>query len=191
VPVLAAVAIAAVALAPGTSSSDTHRGSGLFAPVLGTQPLSAADAREVSSQVRSTRPSAPTIGGIPRRYLHIYQHAAREYGLQWNILAAVGQVESDHGRSPLPGVKQGVNRAGAAGPAQFLGSTWARYGVDVHGSGRPDPYDPADAITVMAAYLKANGAPQDWHQALHSYNHSWGYVNAVLSLGRRLAAKLG
>jgi membrane-bound lytic murein transglycosylase B len=140
--------------------------------------------------MRGVGSSVPTIGGIPRRYLHIYQHVAREYGLQWNILAAVGQVESDHGRSPLPGVKQGVNGAGAAGPAQFLGSTWARYGVDVHGSGRPNPYDPADAITAMAAYLKANGAPQEWRQALYSYNHSWGYVDAVLSLSHRLAAKI-
>ena len=56
--------------------------------------------------------------------------------------------------------------------------------------GRPNPYDPADAITSMAAYLKAQGAPQDWRQALYSYNHSWGYVDAVLSLSRRLAAKV-
>lgn len=189
-PVLASVAIGVVVLAAGTSPSDTSRGPRVLAPAAGTQPLSAGHAREVSAQLGRTRPAAPVVGGIPQRYLHIYQHAAREYGLQWNILAAVGQIESDHGRSPLPGVKQGVNGAGAAGPAQFLGSTWARFGVDVHGSGRPNPYDPADAITSMAAYLKAQGAPQDWRQALYSYNHSWGYVDAVLSLSRRLAAKI-
>jgi membrane-bound lytic murein transglycosylase B len=200
VPLLAILAAAAGYAAQLTSSSDagtrSSLGSGhridVAAALTGARPLSLAGShsQEVSNQLGGTRPTQSTTGGIPRRYLHIYQLVAREYGLQWNVLAAVGQIESDHGRSPLPGVKHGVNGAGAAGPAQFLGSTWARYGVDVHGSGRPNPYDPADAITAMAAYLKANGAPQDWREALYTYNHSWGYVDAVLSASRRLASEI-
>ena len=65
-----------------------------------------------------------------------------------------------------------------------LGTTWARYGVDADGRGTIDPYDPTDAITAMAAYLKASGAPQNWRQALYTYNHSIPYVNAVISLSR-------
>ena len=74
---------------------------------------------------------------------------------------------------------------GAAGPAQFLASTWARYGVDADGQGTISPYDPADAITAMAAYLKASGAPEDWGAALFAYNHSTAYVADVLALSRR------
>jgi membrane-bound lytic murein transglycosylase B len=123
---------------------------------------------------------------IPPDYLRIYRSAAAQYGLDWSILAAVGQIESDHGRSPYQGSTDGTNRAGAAGPAQFLAGTWARYGVDADGTGKADPYDPADAITAMAAYLKASGAPENWHDALFTYNHSEVYVQTVLALGARL-----
>jgi membrane-bound lytic murein transglycosylase B len=53
-------------------------------------------------------------------------------------------------------------------------------------SARIDPYDPADAITAMAAYLKASGAPDDWRGALFTYNHSQPYVDSVLALARQL-----
>jgi len=136
----------------------------------------------------SPHPSAYALRTIPAAYLHDYWKAADEYGLDWTKLAAVGQIESDQGRSETPGVTEGTNTQGAAGPAQFLGSTWARYGVDADGRGSINPYDPADAITAMAAYLKASGAPQNWSTALYAYNHSDAYVNAVLALGRRYLA---
>jgi membrane-bound lytic murein transglycosylase B len=120
--------------------------------------------------------------------MHIYWHVARQYGLDWTKLAAVGQIESDHGRLAAPGVLSGTNRAGAAGPAQFLATTWARFGVDAHGRGQLNPYDPLDAITAMAAYLKASGAPQHWRRALYAYNHSVAYVRAVMDLSHRLLA---
>ena len=129
-------------------------------------------------------PSAFALHTIPIAYLHDYWRVAEEYGLDWTKLAAVGQLESDQGRSQAPGVSQGTNIAGAAGPAQFLGSTWARYGVDADGHGTINPYDPVDAITAMAAYLKASGAPQHWRVALYAYNHSTAYVRAVMSLHR-------
>ena len=133
-------------------------------------------------------PSAFARRTIPAAYLHEYWRAAEEYGLNWAKLAAVGQIESDQGRSAAAGVSQGTNYAGAAGPAQFLGTTWARYGVDADGRGAINPYDPADAITAMAAYLKASGAPEHWRVALFAYNHSTGYVDAVLSLSRLYVA---
>jgi hypothetical protein len=35
-------------------------------------------------------------------------------GLDWSILAAIGKIESNHGRSTLPGVAEGTqNYAGA------------------------------------------------------------------------------
>lgn len=125
---------------------------------------------------------------IPAAYLRLYVRAGRQYGLDWSVLAAVGQVESRSGTSALPGVSAGTNWAGAAGPAQFEAATWRRFGVDADGRGQIDPYDPADAITAMAAYLKASGAPEDWRAALYAYNHSTAYVDAVLAMRGRLVA---
>ncbi|HWF34831.1 MAG TPA: lytic transglycosylase domain-containing protein [Solirubrobacteraceae bacterium] len=148
-------------------------------------PSASAQSRATAGVSHSPHPSRFALRSIPAAYLHDYWRAAREYGLDWTKLAAVGQIESDQGRSQTPGVAQGTNPAGATGPAQFLRSTWARYGVDADGRGNSNPYDPADAITAMAAYLKASGAPQDWRAALHTYNHSTAYVDAVLALSRR------
>ena len=131
-------------------------------------------------------PSALARRTIPGHYLRLYVRAGAEYGLDWTKLAAVGQIESHSGQSHLAGVSRGTNYAGAEGPAQFLPQTWARFGVAADGSGRLDPYDPANAITAMAAYLKASGAPEDWGRALFTYNHSAAYVSEVLALAARL-----
>jgi membrane-bound lytic murein transglycosylase B len=125
---------------------------------------------------------------IPHQYLKLYIKVGDEYGLEWTMLAAVGQIESHSGASKLPGVASGTNSAGAAGPAQFELPTWQRFGVNADGRGQMSPYDPADAITAMAAYLKASGAPQDWNAALLTYNHSQQYADAVKALARRLDA---
>lgn len=123
---------------------------------------------------------------IPADYLALYIDAAREYRLDWAILAAVGKVETDHGRSPLPGVRSGVNSHGCCGgPMQFWISpphpnTWDTYGVDGNGDGRKNPHDPADAIPAAANYLRASGAPANWRRALFAYNHATWYVNQVL-----------
>jgi hypothetical protein len=145
--------------------------------------------KEVAEVILSPEASPYALRTIPSNYLQDYWKAAEEYGLGWTKLAAVGQIESDQGRSETPGVSTGTNTAGAAGPAQFLGTTWARFGVDADGRGPANPYDPADAITAMAAYLKASGAPENWRGALFTYNHSTAYVNAVLALSNRYSVQ--
>jgi hypothetical protein len=128
-------------------------------------------------------PSATASADIPGRYLGLYQQAARHHcpGLSWTILAGVGKVESDHGRSRAPGVRSGWNRAGAAGPMQFgigvgrAGNAWARYGT-----GRPsDVYRPEHAIPAAARYLCDAGAPRGLDGALYAYNPSSAYVARV------------
>ncbi len=129
---------------------------------------------------------------IPARYLSLYQRAAQRYGLDWAILAGIGKVECDHGRDPDPSCthENAVNSAGAGGPAQFLASTWSRYGVDGDGDGRIDRWDPTDAVFGMANYLHASGAPGDYRKAIFAYNHAGWYVSEVehwASLYRGLA----
>ncbi|MFI5068099.1 MAG: NlpC/P60 family protein [Streptosporangiales bacterium] len=63
---------------------------------------------------------------IPAGYLAWYMSAAQTCpGLPWSVLAGIGKVESDHGRSSLPGVRAESNSAGAEGPMQFLPATFA------------------------------------------------------------------
>jgi hypothetical protein len=143
-------------------------------------------------------PSSAARAGIPRGYLTLYRQAApRCPGLSWSVLAAIGKVESDHGRARLPGVRAGWNHAGAAGPMQFgigvgrAGNSWARFGRDFDRNGRRSVYDPGDAIPAAARYLCAYGAPRRLDAALYAYNPSWSYVASVKQLARRYAARGG
>ncbi|HET9125599.1 MAG TPA: lytic murein transglycosylase [Solirubrobacteraceae bacterium] len=110
----------------------------------------------------------------PAFLIPIYRSAARRYHLPWRILAAINAIETDYGRDLA------VSVAGAVGWMQFEPDTWLQYGIRVHGSGPPNPYDPTDAIFSAARYLAANGAPEHLREALFAYNHALWYVDAVL-----------
>lgn len=126
-------------------------------------------------------------GGIPPAYRVLYQQAAaRCPGMRSTQLAAVGQVETRHGRNVGP------SSAGAQGPMQFMPGTWARYGVDGDGDGVADPWNPADAIAAAATYLCVNGAGQGTAEAeahaLLRYNNAQWYVDLVQSVEADLIA---
>jgi hypothetical protein len=157
-------------------------------------PAQAAPApRSAAGQPASSRAA---LADIPTGYLRRYQAAAgRCPGLAWTVLAAIGKVESDHGRSTAPGVRSGWNHAGAAGPMQFgigvgrAGNAWARFGRDDDHDGHRSVYDPGDAIPAAARYLCAHGAPRRLDQAIYAYNHSLAYVTQVKAIARRYAAR--
>ena len=138
-------------------------------------------------------PTQVALADIPPDYLLLYQQASVAYGVPWPLLAGIGKVECDHGRSPAPACWQhgAVNSAGAGGPMQFLAATWARYGVDADGDGAADRWDAADAVFAAANYLKASGAPADIPGAVFAYNHSQAYVDEVLRWASAYAAALG
>jgi hypothetical protein len=155
-------------------------------------PAQAAPRRPAAGQ---PRPSPAATADIPAGYLRLYQAGAgRCPGLSWTVLAAIGKVESNHGRAPLPGVRSGWNHAGAAGPMQFgigtgrAGNAWIRFGRDYDHDGHISVYDPGDAIPAAAGYLCAHGAHRHLDQALYAYNHSWDYVAKVKAIARRYAA---
>ncbi|GAA4944525.1 NlpC/P60 family protein [Streptomonospora halophila] len=138
---------------------------------------------------------------IPENYLEIYKSVGEEKGIAWNVLAGVGQVESKHGRWEGPGITEGHNDWGAAGPMQFgaldgsaAGNSWGGdpimdtddrpengYGQDGNDDGVVNVYDPADAIPAAADYLIAHGARDDMREAVYGYNHAWWYVDDVMS----------
>jgi hypothetical protein len=142
-------------------------------------------------------PSGQAKRGIPADYLARYRAVGRAYRVPWPILAGIGSIETDHGRSRAPGVHSGVNSFGCcSGPMQFNTrdgppSTWDRYGVDGNHDRSKDIYDPADAIASAANYLRAllRHADGNLSQAILGYNHSQAYVNDVLARARRYAGQ--
>jgi len=119
-----------------------------------------------TAMVGGGAPSQDAQRDIPPQLLPVYQTAADSCpGLPWSVLAAIGKVETDHGRSTAPGVRSGANFAGAAGPMQIgvggkAGNTWAAYAVD------------------------ADGARRNLDRALYAYNPSRAYVARVKQLAR-------
>jgi hypothetical protein len=101
----------------------------------------------------------PNNSDIPAEYMRHYRASGAAERVSWRLLAAVGKLESDHGRSRLPGVRSGVNGAGCcSGPMQMCtvsscGNTWQAYARDADGDGRKSVYAAADAIGAAAALL--------------------------------------
>jgi cell wall-associated NlpC family hydrolase len=175
----------------------------LLLPVL----LLAAAAGMIGQQAAACTtqpPPSAQAATIPARYLALYRQAGRAYAIPWTVLAGIGEVESDHGRSTAPGVHSGANSAGAAGPMQFgiggqAGDTWGGaaihaasvktggYGIDGDHDGLVNVYDPGDAIPSAANFLQAHGALSDIQGAIFAYNPSAQYVTDVLGWAARYA----
>jgi len=118
---------------------------------------------------------------VPPFLLSIYQAAGIQYGVRWEVLAAINEIETDYGRN------LNVSSAGAVGWMQFMPSTWRTYGTDANSDGRKDPYNPVDAIFAAARYLKAAGYEGDVRRAIFAYNHADWYVDSVLLRARLIA----
>jgi hypothetical protein len=119
---------------------------------------------------------------IPLFLLPVYQAAAFQYDVPWQILAGINEIETDYGTD------LSVSSAGALGWMQFMPGTWLQYGVDATDAGYADPYNPVDAIFAAARYLHAAGASHHLRAAIFSYNHSQEYVESVMLRARLIAS---
>ena len=141
--------------------------------------------------------SAAAANSIPASYLMWFRKVGVQYGVPWTVLAGIGKVESDDGRTTLPGVNTGSNAFGAAGPMQIgidgaAGNQWGGspshaasipvngVATDENGDGLASVYEPADAIAGAAKYLVAHGVQGNVPGAIFAYNHRDSYGQAVL-----------
>ncbi|HTA11868.1 MAG TPA: lytic murein transglycosylase [Solirubrobacteraceae bacterium] len=170
---------------PSTTPTSTNAG-GTNAPatskkatgpnhVAASPQTVAAEAGLLAAMLASSEASTQALSfyRIPLFLLPIYKAAAVQYGVPWQILAAINEIETDYG-SDLS-----VSSAGAVGWMQFMPSTWLQYGVDALNAGYADPYNPVDAVFAAARYLRAAGAATNLRAAIFSYNHSEEYVESV------------
>ncbi|MFH9086056.1 lytic transglycosylase domain-containing protein [Streptomyces sp. NPDC017673] len=217
----AAVAALSASQAPGVTSEDGGRQAtaGASAPTTdgaadgnatGNSPYY-TDLPPLKSPNPSPSPSAGTPvsrgdaeAGIPATVLDAYKKAEAELrstkpgcNLPWQLLAAIGKVESGHARGGrvdadgttvgrilgpqldgngfalIPDTDDGAYDGNstydqAVGPMQFIPSTWAWAGRDGNGDGKKDPNNVYDAALAAGHYLCRN----DWDMATESGLHS-------------------
>jgi len=134
--------------------------------------------RRVLTTLSDTVPAWRIVRPEPAQRLErFYRDGEAEFGVPWEVLAAVNFVETGFGKI------RGTSVAGAQGPMQFLPETWAAYGEG-------DIDDTRDAILGAARYLAANGGGTgdagDLENALYRYNNHAGYVAGILAYARIL-----
>ncbi|MFZ3571186.1 lytic transglycosylase domain-containing protein [Streptomyces sp. BH097] len=195
---VAAAAVAALSASQAPGVTTPHGDSGNSAadrsddtpPDSATGPDYYSDLPPLDSPTDSPKP--PPGGddsGIPATVLDAYKKAAAEIGttkpgcnLDWQLLAAIGKVESGQARGgdvdkdgntlhaitgpPLDGNgfakitdTDGGSYDGdtvhdrAVGPMQFIPSTWEWAGRDGNGDGKKDPNNVYDAALAAGHYL--------------------------------------
>ena len=166
---------------PGTGGAETGEGtsgSGVRAKQKAPAPSKLTLTPKLPLDLTSSIAGVPSFFiesfQIPPFLLPIFQAAGTAYGIPWQVLAGINEVETDYGRD------LSVSSAGAEGWMQFLPTEWDQYGVDANGDGYKDPYNPADAIFAAARYLRAAGGDTNIKAAIFSYNHSQAYVESVM-----------
>jgi hypothetical protein len=164
--------------------------------------------------------TVPSGTSLPTTVLAAYQRAQAALALSrpgchlpWQLLAAIGQVESGQARggavdangttlSPILGpVLDGNGFANipdtdggrwdgdpvhdrAVGPMQFIPSTWATWGADGNGDGVKDPNNVFDAALAAGGYLCADGRDLAVPQDMDRAILGYNHSQAYLNLVR-------
>lgn len=167
----------------------------------------AAAATATCQTANSSIPTADAVADIPPIAYRAYLNAAEISGIDWAWIAAIGKVESDHGRygggslDPTTGLRKpplyGIpvrddsdngaldaddRKDRAVGPMQFMPATW-RGGAAQDGNFDrfKDPQNIWDAALATGFYLKQRGAPGNMDKAILGYNNSNAYLADVKS----------
>jgi membrane-bound lytic murein transglycosylase B len=177
--------------APVRAAVPAERPAGHGPSVSGDTPYRT----ELPSLARAWTGKKASVGGaaLPATVFAAYRHAEAELArsapgcrLRWQLLAAIGQVESGQAQggrvtaagttvTPILGPRldggafavvrdsdggaydDDVVYDRAVGPMQFIPSTWVSWGADGNGDGRADPGNVFDAALAAGRYLCAAG----------------------------------
>ena len=181
-------------------------------------PLNSPEPSPSSSLLGTSGPVGRAEGGIPATVLDAYRRAAAELtsskpgcNLPWQLLAAIGNVESGQARGGqvdadgttlhpilgpqldgngfalIPDTDNGAYDGNstydqAVGPMQFIPSTWAWAGRDGNGDGKKDPNNVYDAALAAGHYLCRNGWDLSREADLHSAILSYNNSQDYLDL---------
>ncbi|MFV0136608.1 lytic transglycosylase domain-containing protein [Streptomyces sp. HMX87] len=206
---VAAVAVAALSASQApdvTADTNGRRTTADAVPSPDTDPEASAtgnspyytdlpplDSPKPSPTIGTPVSKGPAEAGIPATVLDAYKKAEAALrsakpscNLPWQLLAAIGKVESGHARggrvdadgttpSPIIGPQLDGNGFAlikdtddgvydgnssydnAVGPMQFIPSTWAWSARDGNGDGKEDPNNVYDAALAAGHYLCRNG----------------------------------
>ncbi|MBG0851479.1 lytic murein transglycosylase [Streptomyces spinoverrucosus] len=190
------MAVLTASQAPGVTPSARAAAPAHPEPDPGHGPSVSGDTpyRTELPPLRARKATTSQVGGaVPVSVFAAYRRAearladmAPGCGLRWQLLAAIGQVESGQARggrvaadgtTPAPVLGPRLDGNGfalirdtdggaldgdavydrAVGPMQFIPSTWAVWGTDGNGDGRADPHNVFDAALAAGRYLCAGG----------------------------------
>lgn len=141
--------------------------------------------------------------GIPTAALNAYRHAETVLAqadptcrLPWNLVAAIGRVESNHGRIKgnvlsATGVVQPGLTAPAIGPMQLTQATGDQVAIDADNDGVINLQDIDDAATAAGIFLcSGNGdlsTDADARAAVARYGDGADYVESVMKISASYA----
>jgi membrane-bound lytic murein transglycosylase B len=234
---VAAVAVAALSAsqAPGATGEDQSRHEAAGASTPAPETATGGDATGSSPYytdlppLNSPNPSpSSTVGtpvsrgeaeaGIPATVLDAYKKAETELraakpgcNLPWQLLAAIGKVESGQARGGrvdangttlgrilgpqldgngfalIPDTDHGAYDGNsqydqAVGPLQFIPSTWAWAGRDGNADGKKDPNNVYDAALAAGHYLCRNDWDMSTDHGLHRAILSYNNSQDYLNL---------
>lgn len=160
-----------------------------------------------------------STNGIPAAALYAYHHAQSLLAdadasckLPWNLVAAIGRVESNHGRTggnalTIDGVAQpGIYGESskrvadtdhgtidkdsasdrAVGPMEIMPGIWSKLAVDSDTDGKKNPQDIDDAAATAGVFLCSGtgdlSTPDGARTAVARYNNSDSYTDLVLKV---------
>ncbi|MEU5841834.1 hypothetical protein [Rhodococcus sp. NPDC047139] len=189
------VAVTAVGLLPGeVREAQPPRSPGTPLPP-GAPPATVA-------------PGTPTVFGdgelaIPELVFYAYRAAemqlaidAPECGLPWNLLAAIGRLNSGHadgGRTDVLGTLTTpvVTPDGLLGPMRLAPAAWERYSADGNADGTADPQNIFDSTLAAGVRMCAEGGnlrePDGEARAAAMFDPSPDYLANVRTWSREYA----
>ena len=136
-------------------------------------------AAEAARRAKLTQTVKISTIADPADFDALYRGAGQAFGVDWQILKAIHQVETG-----ASGSTTRSNPSGATGPMQFMPSTFRGHAVDGNGDGIKSVHNVSDAIYSAAKLLSDCNYPSNKDNAILKYNRSISYLNRIKNLAR-------